>query len=156
MLFFAHCYPHNEFHPNRMKNTEVQIFEILFFSSPMAVAAAVAVAVADWQWLPLITGDTFRLPLQGQWLPLINGDTFCLPWWWEWQWLPLMNGDTFLSPMTATVALVDWQLLPLIYDDGGFHIQADITTERLIWAFNPNQNQSLLIFKLMIFDTYPI
>ena len=28
MWFFAQCYPHNKFHPNRMKNAEVQIFEI--------------------------------------------------------------------------------------------------------------------------------
>ena len=29
MLFFPHCYPRNKFHPNRMKNTEVQTFDIL-------------------------------------------------------------------------------------------------------------------------------
>ena len=39
---------------------------------------------------------------------------------------------------------------------GGFHIQADVTTERLNWAFNPNSNQFPLIFKLMTFDTYPV
>ncbi len=27
MLFFAQCYPHDKFNPNRMKNAEVQIFE---------------------------------------------------------------------------------------------------------------------------------
>ena len=39
---------------------------------------------------------------------------------------------------------------------GGFHIQGDTATEKLIWAFNQNSNQFLLIFKLIIFDTYPI
>ena len=28
MMFFALCYPHIKFQPNRMENTEVQIFEI--------------------------------------------------------------------------------------------------------------------------------
>ena len=41
-------------------------------------------------------------------------------------------------------------------DRGGFHIQGDTATERLLLAFNPNSNQFLLIFKLMIFDTYLI
>ena len=39
---------------------------------------------------------------------------------------------------------------------GGFHIQGDTATERLIWAFNRNSNQFLLILKLIIFYTYPI
>ena len=39
---------------------------------------------------------------------------------------------------------------------GGFHIQGDTATEKLIWAFNQNSNQFLLILKLIIFDTYPI
>ena len=39
---------------------------------------------------------------------------------------------------------------------GGFHNQGDTATERLIWAFNPNLNEFLLIFKLVIFDIYPI
>ena len=32
-MFFPQCYPHNKFHPNRIKNTEVQILEIfeIFF-----------------------------------------------------------------------------------------------------------------------------
>ncbi len=41
-------------------------------------------------------------------------------------------------------------------DRCGFHIQGDTATERLTWAFNPNSNQFLLIFKLIICDTYPI
>ena len=28
MLFFAQCYPHTKFYPNRMKNAEVEIFKI--------------------------------------------------------------------------------------------------------------------------------
>ena len=41
-------------------------------------------------------------------------------------------------------------------DRSGFHIQGDTATERLIWALNPNSNQFLSIFKLIIFDIYPI
>ena len=39
---------------------------------------------------------------------------------------------------------------------GGFHIQGDTATEKLIWAFNQNSHQFLLIVKLIIFDNYPI
>ena len=42
------------------------------------------------------------------------------------------------------------------HTNGGFHIQGDTATEKLIWAFNPNSNQFLSNFKLIIFDTNPI